>query len=102
MKPTSYNLRNTAIQAFQFNGLDDYLAICNWLKPLGYAIESILSYQTPNLTLTKTEQWLEGDSIKIRDVEMEGRPGSYVVLHQDGYVCVMARDIFETLYVEQD
>lgn len=68
------------VEAMQFNGLDDYLEILDWMKVSGdtSALADEVRYSTPEMT------------IRAKDGQKSARPGDWIVKGlQEGFFEVL-------------
>lgn len=83
-----FRKKPVVIEAIQFNGLDDYLAICEWVNASGGTLDAqeVLRFETP-IMLVRT---LEGT--------MAANPGDWVIRGVKGEFYPCKPDIFEATY----
>jgi len=90
--PKRYRKKPVVIEAIQFNGLGDYLKICEWIDQSESTLSAheMVEFRTP-IMLVNT---LEGT--------MAANPGDYIIkgVQSEFYPC--KPDIFETIYEEAD
>ncbi len=83
-----YRKKPVVIEAMQFNGLDDYLAIVAWMKECGdtHALANEVTYSTPIMLV----QTLEGT--------MAANPGDWIIrgVKNEFYPC--KPDVFAATY----
>ena len=89
-----YKKRSVEVDALQFNTLDDYLVIVEWMKASGdtFALADEVRYSTPIMTI----QTLEG--------VMAASPGDWIIRGIKGEFYPCKPDIFSATYdpVETD
>lgn len=73
-------------ETIQFNGLDDYLEIIEWIKASNSTFADECGYSTPEMHI----QTLEG--------RMSARPGDWIVKGLRGEFYPIKPDIFEKTY----
>lgn len=83
-----YRKKPVVIEAIQFNGLDDYLKICDWIKESENTLspDELVEFRTP-IMLVNT---LEGT--------MAANPGDYIIKGVNGEFYPCKPDIFERTY----
>lgn len=83
-----YRKKPVVIEAVQFNGMEDYLEICQWIDktPNTLLTEDIVEYRSP-IMLVNT---LEGT--------MAANPGDYIIKGVNGEFYPCKPDIFEKTY----
>jgi hypothetical protein len=83
-----YRKKPVVVEAEQFNSLDDYLKIVEWMKASGdtNALADEVRYETP-IMLVRT---LEGT--------MAANPGDYIIRGVKGEFYPCKPDIFEATY----
>lgn len=83
-----YRKKPVVIEAMQFNNLDDYLAIFQWMKDCGdtHALANEVRYETP-LMLIHTLEGL-----------MAANPGDYIIRGVKGEFYPCKSDTFEATY----
>lgn len=86
--PQQYRKRPVVIEAMQFNGLNDYMAIVDWMKASGdtHALANEVYYSTPEMAI----QTLEG--------RMSARPGDWIIRGVQGEFYPCKPDIFSATY----
>lgn len=87
-----YRKKPVVIEAKQFNGLDDYLKIVEWMKASGdtHALADEVYYSTPEMRLLT----LEGT--------MSARPGDWIIRGVKGEFYPCKPDIFAATYEPAD
>lgn len=87
-----FRKKPVVIEAVQFNGLDDYLKILDWMKRYGdtYALADEVRYSTPEMSI----QTLEGT--------MSARPGDWIIRGVRGEFYPCKPDIFAATYEAVD
>lgn len=90
MSAKRYRKKPVVIEAAQFNGLDDYLGIVQWMKDSGdtHALADEVEYRTP-IMLVHT---LEGT--------MAASPGDWIIRGVQGEFYPCKPDIFAATYEE--
>jgi hypothetical protein len=83
-----YKKKPVIIEAIQFNGLDDYLQICDWINKSGGTLSAneVVEYRTPIMIINT----LEG--------AMAANPGDYIIKGVNGEFYPCKPDIFEKTY----
>jgi len=86
--PQRYRKRPVVIEAMQFNGIDDYLAIVDWMKAVGdtHALADEVRYSTPIMLI----QTLEGT--------MAASPGDWIIRGVQGEFYPCKPDVFAATY----
>lgn len=74
------------IEAVQFNNIDDYLKIYNWMKESNYTMADECIYSTPEMHI----QTLEGC--------MSAKPGDWIIKGVNGEFYPCKPDVFEQTY----
>lgn len=89
-----YRKKPVVIEAVQFNGVDDYLDICEWIRKSGgtLAPEEVVEFRTPIMLINT----LEGT--------MAANKGDYIIKGVNGEFYSCKSDIFLKTYeaVEDD
>jgi len=85
-----YRKKPVVIEAMKFGGMDDYLAIVEWMKESGdtFALADEVRYSTPLMMI----QTLEGT--------MAANPGDWIIRGVKGEFYPCKPDIFEATYEE--
>ncbi len=88
MSAQPYRKKPVVIEAMQFNGLESYLAIFDWMKARGdtHALANEVEYRTPTMLI----QTLEGT--------MAASPGDWIICGVQGEFYPCKPDIFEATY----
>lgn len=81
-----YRKKPVVIEAIQFNGIDDYLSIFEWMKASKSTVANEIRYETP-LMLIPT---LEGT--------MAANPGDWIIKGVSGEFYPCKPDIFAATY----
>lgn len=88
-----FRKKPVVIEAVQFNGLDDYMAICDWAKPHLEAagntpsLEELFRFETGPIMLVRT---IEGT--------MAANQGDWIIRGVKGEFYPCKPDIFEATY----
>lgn len=86
MNATKYRKKPVVIEAIQFNGIEDYIKVVDWMKETGSRLADDVGYRTPNMLITT----LEGT--------MAANPGDYIICGVNGEFYPCKPDIFEKTY----
>lgn len=81
-----FRKKPVVIEAMQFNGIDDYMNIVEWMRKSGHTSADDCRYSTPEMSI----QTLEGT--------MSARPGDWIIKGVQGEFYPCKPDIFAATY----
>jgi hypothetical protein len=85
-----YRKKPVVIEAIQFNGLDDYLKICEWINQSGNTLsaDEMVEFRTPIMLVNTLEGTMVAD------------PGDWIIKGVNGEFYPCKPDIFTKTYDE--